>query len=104
MAKFAVKELIVESGILIFDCPDFDHDSFPALGDALVTLLSAQIVERQQDADLHSWLIDFDGCRLLLKAEHYSQALWLEALEGARSQEELAFIARFIERFSVTPV
>ncbi len=100
MAKFTVKELLAESGVLLLNSPDFDFDSFPNLGEKLVTLLSAQVVEKQQDADIHSWLIDFDGCRLLLKAEHYSQAIWLEALEPAHSQEELSFIARFIERYS----
>lgn len=100
MAKFAVKELLAESGVLVLNSPDFDFDSFPYLGEQLVTLLSAQVVEKQQDADIHSWLIDFDGCRLLLKAEHYSQAIWLEALERTHSQEELSFIARFIERYS----
>lgn len=100
MAKFAVKERLAESGVLILSTPDFDFDSFSELADELVNLLAARIVEKQQDADIHSWLIDFDGCRLLLKGEHYSQALWLEALEPSHSQEELNFIARFIERFS----
>lgn len=100
MAKFMVNELLDEQGVLILTVPAFDYDSFPPVGDELVALLSARVIEKQQDADLHTWLIDFDGQQFFLKAEHYAQALWLEALDKHSSQEELAFIARLIERFA----
>ncbi|MCX9490588.1 DUF3630 family protein, partial [Vibrio cholerae] len=49
-------------------------------------------------ADLHTWLIDFEGCHLLLRGEHYSQSLWLETLTAGQGDEELAFIAKLLLR------
>jgi membrane-associated PAP2 superfamily phosphatase len=96
MAKFLVKEFISEQGILILDSPEFDFDSFLVLGEALLVLLSAKLIEQQQDADLHTWLIDFEGQHFFLKAEHYSQTMWLEALAIEESRENMLFIAKFI--------
>jgi len=85
------------AGRLILTTPEFDFDSFPQLGERLVALLSASIVEKQCDADIHSWLIDFEGCQLFLKAEHYSESMWLEALEVAASQQELRYLAQLFD-------
>jgi hypothetical protein len=100
MVNFSVKELLVDQGVLILSVPAFDYDRFPPIGDALIALLSAKVIEKQQDADIHTWLIDFDGQVFFLKAEHYAQALWLEALDKRSSAEELTFIARLIEHFA----
>ncbi len=97
MAKFFVKEPIAEQGVLILGSPEFDFDNFPALGEALLVLLSAKLIEQQQDADLHTWLIDFEGQRFFLKAEYYSQAMWLEALSIEESRDNMTFIAKFID-------
>ena len=78
--------------------PRFDVDTFPALGERLAKQLSATVIEKQWDADVHSWLIDFEGCLLFLKAEHYSESVWLEALVIKESQEELAFLAQLLAR------
>ena len=79
---------------LILSSPSFDIDSFPSLGEALVQLLSAQVKEKQFDADLHSWLIDFEGCLLFLRAEHYSESIWLEALDKNEGKEVMAYLAK----------
>ncbi|MEF1298321.1 DUF3630 family protein, partial [Vibrio parahaemolyticus] len=52
----------------------------------------------QWDADIHSWLIDFEGCRLFMKAEHYSEAIWFEALNIEESREELDYLAGLFQR------
>lgn len=96
MAEFGLTQYLVEDGRIIIDAPSFDYDSFPPLGERLVALLSARIVEKQSDADLHSWLIDFEGCQLMLRAEHYSESVWLEALGEGLADEELAFIATLL--------
>lgn len=93
MAEFGLAHYISEEGRLVLHTPHFDYDTFPPLGEHLVHLLSAQIVEKQADADIHTWLIDFEGCQLLLKAEHYSEAVWLEALTPAAGREELDYLA-----------
>ncbi|MGC9402291.1 DUF3630 family protein [Vibrio genomosp. F10] len=85
-------------GRILIDAPHFDFDSFEPLGEKLVSLLSAEIVEKQCDADLHSWLIDFEGCQLFLKAEHYSESLWLEALSPNQSKEELDYLCQLFRR------
>lgn len=93
MASFGLQEYQAAAGRLILTTPAFDFDSFPQLGEQLVALLSASIVEKQCDADIHSWLIDFEGCQLFLKAEHYSESIWLEALDVTASQEEFGYLA-----------
>jgi len=96
--EFGLADYIVEEGRLIITSPSFDLDTFPALGEYLVGLLSASVVEKQWDADIHSWLIDFEGCRLLMKAEHYSEAIWFETLTIEESREELDYLAGLFQR------
>ncbi len=96
--EFGLTEYIADQGRLLITAPSFDLDTFPVLGDRLVGLLSASVVEKQWDADIHSWLIDFEGCRLFMKAEHYSEAIWFEALTVEESREELDYLAGLFER------
>jgi len=91
--EFGLQEYQAEEGRIIIRTPRFDFDSFPELGERLVSLLSARVIEKQWDADIHSWLVDFEGCQLFLKAEHYSECVWFEALAVDDSKEELAFLA-----------
>ena len=100
LAGFGLLEYQAEQGRIIIDAPRFDYDSFPQLAAQLTQLLSAQIMEQQCDADIHSWLIDFEGCPLLLKGEHYSESLWLEALNRKTAQEELDFLAALFSSLS----
>lgn len=81
-----------DQGRLIFASDGLHFDNAEHIAEALIDMLSASVVEKQIDADLHSWLIDFEGCQLLLKTEHYSGSLWLETL-GGEGVDELAFIA-----------
>ena len=83
---------------LIVSSPPFDVDSFPLLGETLINLLSAEVKEKQFDADLHSWLIDFEGSLLFLRAEHYSESLWLEALDKNQSQQVMAYLAKLFAK------
>ncbi|EOS9876797.1 DUF3630 family protein [Vibrio parahaemolyticus] len=96
--EFGLTEYIAEEGRLLIAAPRFDLDTFPALGERLVGLLSATVIEKQWDADIHSWLIDFEDCRLFMKAEHYSEAIWLEALNIEESREELDYLAGLFQR------
>lgn len=95
---FGLQEYQAEEGRIIIRTPRFDFDSFPELGERLVSLLSARVIEKQWDADIHSWLVDFEGCQLFLKAEHYSECVWFEALAVDDSKEELAFLASLFQR------
>ncbi|NOI15992.1 DUF3630 family protein [Vibrio hepatarius] len=96
--EFGLQEYQAEEGRIIIRTPRFDFDSFPELGERLVSLLSARVLEKQWDADIHSWLVDFEGCQLFLKAEHYSECVWFEALAVDDSKEELAFLASLFQR------
>ncbi len=96
--EFGLQEYQAEDGRIIIRTPRFDFDSFPELGERLVSLLSARVIEKQWDADIHSWLVDFEGCQLFLKAEHYSECVWFEALAVDDSKEELAFLASLFQR------
>ena len=93
MSLFSVVEFDKEAGRIIFSIPEFDFDSFEVIGKQLVSAMDATIIEQQMDADLHSWLIDFEGAQFMLRAEHYSNSVWLEALARTEHQEELMFIA-----------
>lgn len=96
--EFGLLAYDAEQGRIIVRTPTFDFDSFPTLGERFVNLLSAQVIEKQADADIHSWLVDFEGCRLFLRAEHYSESVWLEAVTIAESQEEMGFLAQLLRR------
>jgi len=96
--EFGLQEYQAEEGRIIIRTPRFDFDSFPELGERLVSLLSARVLEKQWDADIHSWLVDFEGCQLFLKAEHYSECVWFEALAVDDSKEELAFLPSLFQR------
>ncbi|MDR9827760.1 DUF3630 family protein [Vibrio sp. FNV 38] len=95
---FGLSEYHAHQGCLVLECSAFDFDKFSLLGELIVQKLSASIIERQQDADLHSWLIDFEGCLFFLKAEHYSESLWLEALQPEKAKEECDFLAQLLAR------
>ncbi|GLT18981.1 aminopeptidase [Vibrio zhanjiangensis] len=90
---FGLREYQPQLGILVVQTPYFDFDSFPQMAEHLLQQLSATVVEKQWDADIHSWLIDFEGCQMLLKSEHYSESVWLEALNVKSSREELDYLA-----------
>lgn len=87
-----------DRGIIVLRTPRFDFDNFPELAQRLVDLLSARVIEKQRDADMHSWLIDFEGCQLFLKSEHYSESVWLEAVANGESKPELDFLASLFQR------
>lgn len=90
------RELDLEQGLLLIDGPSFDFDDFPVVAEQLLQQLDATVVERECNADLHLWLIDFEGCRLMLKGEHYSGAMWLEGMAGDAA-ETLQFLATLLK-------
>ncbi len=97
MTQFSIIEFDQNQGRLVFAMANFDFDSFTVTGKQLVSLMDANIVEQQMDADLHSWLIDFEGSLFILRAEHYSNSVWLEALTAQEGRQELAFIASLFQ-------
>lgn len=96
MAEFGLSEYLASQGRIILRIPPWDFDAFPELAERLLRLLSATVLEKQLDADMHSWLIDFEGCHLLLRVEHYSASVWIEAMSEGQSREELDFIAQLL--------
>lgn len=97
--RFGVREFDHAQGCLHLLTPDFDYDSFADVAQVLVTVLGASVVEKEANADLHIWLIDFEGCRMMLKGEHYSAAMWLELLSRDDS-DTLAFLASWLEKLT----
>ncbi len=96
--EFGLAQYEPEQGRIILRTPSFDFDTYPELGERLVALLSAKVMEKQWDADIHTWLVDFEGCQLMLRAEHYSECVWLEALAIDESREELDYLATLFQR------
>ena len=91
-------EFLPTEGKIILRVPAFDFDSFPELGSKIIDALGMSIKEKQQDADMHSWLVDFEGTALMLKAEHYSEAVWLEALNKMNDVEVITYLAGLFEQ------
>ncbi|ANU37966.1 DUF3630 family protein [Vibrio scophthalmi] len=96
--EFGLIEYQAEQGRIVLNAPGFDFDSFPHLGERLLAALPARVIEKQCDADIHSWLIDFEDCQMFLKAEHYSESVWFESLSGSNSQAELAYLASLFQQ------
>ncbi|WP_373942121.1 DUF3630 family protein [Vibrio chagasii] len=96
--EFGLREYLAEEGRLLVTTPSFDFDSYPEIGERLVSLLSATVVEKQWDADIHSWLVDFEGCQMFLKSEHYSESVWFESLSPEASREEFDYLAALFKR------
>lgn len=96
--QFGLQEYLADEGKILITAPRFDFDTFPELGEKLVSMLSAKVVEKQWDADIHSWLIDFEDCQMFLKAEHYSESLWLESLAIEESREEFDYLAGLFQQ------
>ncbi|MBE8130430.1 DUF3630 family protein [Photobacterium damselae subsp. piscicida] len=90
---FAKSQPLVIRKSYSFIIPNFDFDRFAVYGEQIAALLDCRILEREINADLQIWLLDFEGCHLLLKGEYYSQSIWLEALDDL-GEENLVFIAR----------
>ncbi|MCJ2378903.1 DUF3630 family protein [Vibrio sp. ZSDZ34] len=98
MTDFGLNVYLPAEGKLVISTPRFDFDTFPPLGERLLQMLSATVIEKQWDADIHTWLVDFEGCKLLMKAEHYSETVWFECLDKVAAGEELHFLAGLFEK------
>ncbi|KHT61786.1 aminopeptidase N [Photobacterium gaetbulicola] len=83
--------------LLEIDGPEFDYDNFAEVAGGLLQQLGLTVIEKEANADLHVWLVDFEGCRLLLKGEHYSGQMWLEGLDS-EAEETLFFLAGLLAK------
>ena len=77
---FSIAHIDEESGRVVLNVPCFDFDSFSLIGQWIAECLSATVIEQQIDADLHTWLLHIHHEPVLMKAEHYTETLWLEVL------------------------
>lgn len=93
MLTLRFNELQEVEGRLILVVDDFNFERFALQGEQLIQALSASLIEYQLDGDMHSWLVDFEGTSLLLRAEFYSEAVWFEALQPNDSQSVIRFLA-----------
>ncbi|MGL5006001.1 MAG: DUF3630 family protein [Plesiomonas sp.] len=66
--------------VLSVYCRGLDVDNFAEKVQPLLEQAELQVIDRQCDADLHTWRVEFEGTPLLLRGDHYTQTLWLEAL------------------------
>ncbi|WP_045040181.1 DUF3630 family protein [Photobacterium iliopiscarium] len=91
-------QINLEQGTLIVTPAVFEFDDFAVVAMALLQRLDATLVEQEQSADLQQWLIDFEGCQLLLKAEYYTASMWLELLT-LNDIEPLIFIQQLLSYY-----
>lgn len=62
--------------------PPLTLDRFPDWANELAQALELTVLEREQGADYHQWLVDFEGSRLLLCFQHYADCAWLQPMSG----------------------
>ena len=94
---FSCTTINLELGTLVVTPTAFEFDDFAMIATALLARLDAKVIDKEPSADLQQWLIDVDGCQLLLKAEHYTASMWLELLVLSES-DELIFIQQLLSR------
>ncbi|MCE0493719.1 DUF3630 family protein [Vibrio salinus] len=97
MADVLVQDYLRDDGKIILIYPGFDFDQFIVIAEKLVNVLSAQVIEKQCDADLLSWLIRYNGHSFLLRAEHYTGSLWIESLSVRHSVSVMDEMVRQID-------
>ncbi|MGF1769438.1 DUF3630 family protein [Enterovibrio makurazakiensis] len=84
-------------GRLVIAANALDFDNAASYLNTFCELIGATPEDKQTDADLHTWLVDFEGVTFLLKAEHYSASIWLERL-GQDGDDELAFLQGWLSQ------
>ena len=67
MAEFGLKAYHAEQGVVEVAVANVSVEMLPQLGEQLVGYLDARIVDQQQDADLYTWLVDFEHHRIILQ-------------------------------------
>ncbi|MEZ8143634.1 hypothetical protein A1OO_00250 [Enterovibrio norvegicus FF-33] len=95
--RFRLSHFDANEGRLVLAADGMDFDNAEAMLDRFCQLIDANAQDKQTDADLHTWLVDFEGVTFMLKAEHYSASVWLERL-GKEGDEELLFLHRWLSR------
>ena len=55
-----------------------DFNDFPEWAERLITELGLELIEREQGADYHQWLLGFEGSRVFLCFQHYADCAWLQ--------------------------
>ena len=94
---FSLSHFDAEEGRLVLAADGLDFDNTDTYLEAFCQLIGASVSDKQTDADLHSWLVDFEGARFMLKGEHYSASVWLEKLD-ADGDDELAFLHGWLSK------
>lgn len=94
---FRLSHMDAVAGRLVLVADTLNADNAEQHLQALCQMLDASVKEKQTDADLLSWLIDFEGVALMLRAGHYSASVWLETL-GDEGQDELVFLHSWLEK------
>ncbi|MGF1701034.1 DUF3630 family protein [Photobacterium makurazakiensis] len=97
---FFCRQLDLAHRLLEITGPTFDFDSFSDIAEQLLKQLDITVREKELNADLHVWLVDFEGCRMMLKGEHYSGQLWLEGLDS-EAGETLSYLAQLLGKPAV---
>ncbi|MFD1009446.1 DUF3630 family protein [Oceanisphaera ostreae] len=52
--------------------------SFSKWAEQLISELGLELIEREQGADYHQWLLGFEGSRIFLCFQHYADCAWLQ--------------------------
>ncbi|MEN0678857.1 MAG: DUF3630 family protein [Plesiomonas shigelloides] len=85
----------MENYSITIPVPGLNFDNFAERAQPVISRLELQVLERQCDADLHTWRVEFEGTPLLLRGDHYTECLWLEA-QNEEGGDVLAFLAQIL--------
>lgn len=74
---------------------EIDFDNFAEYAQSLLKNIDCTLVEKNWGADRHQWLLDFEGCRLWLNYEFYTDSCWLH-VEKSEDLPVLTFIFQLL--------
>ncbi|WP_025821225.1 DUF3630 family protein [Shewanella marina] len=89
---------IIEQNLCLLINTEIDFEQFNNFADSLCQAIDCTVIERQWGADRHQWLLDFEGTRLELHYEFYSQACWLTVAD-VQDLDVLQYLAQLLRPF-----
>lgn len=94
---WTVSEHQPSSQALLLDNPVLSFENFNAHALALVAEIGARECERHWGADRHAWVVEFEGCHLMLEFEDYTNSAWFAPIKE-QDKNVLVLLAEKLRR------
>lgn len=64
--------------VMLNTASPLSFERFPAWAQQLIKTLDLELIDREEGADYHQWLLGFEGSRVFLCFQHYADCAWLQ--------------------------